>query len=193
MLNFRNFSKIFACSCLLIMLNNSNIFAIPNTKVGACLSPGFSISKLDSKFNLDSIGLFFEYYLFNNLSLGSGAMYGWKSLYLNNYFKLGYLQIPFMVTIYSNEIFLDLRLLFTTGWVFSLKVEEEESKDDIVTKNFRKMDFPFYFAVGAQYEIAAFTTVFANIFWKKGIVNLLLNDSHSIKSNFIGLELGIKV
>jgi hypothetical protein len=191
MFAFKNFVWCFLF-CL-FSFSFSNLGFAANTRFGASFAPGISICKSSNKFNLESVGVVVEHYFTDNVSLGSGAMYGWKSLYSGSHFKLGYFQVPVLAKLHTNEIALDLRLGFATGFVLSFKVEEEEIDKDLLTKKFKVFDLPFYFGLGAEYDIAAFSTLFCNFFWKKGIISTLVGSDSSLKTNFIGLDIGVKV
>ena len=110
-----------------------------------------------------------------------------------------YIQLPVTMKLFTNEISLDKRIYFQLGPSFDIKVHDTLGQlgSDLI-EQFNFMDISIHVAAGLEMTMGSSTVVYGGIVFNKGMMNQtnktnpLLNDNLVIKSDFIGLDIGVK-
>ena len=117
---------------------------------------------------------------------------------LNEEYDHEYLQVPMLLKLYTNEIFLDTRLFFNFGLVPELRLNtsNEDPANLLVTK-FKTFDLAGNFGGGVERGIGVNTRVFASLNYNIGFLNQISVqnpawNTFDLKSNLISLEFGVK-
>ncbi len=174
-----------------------------------------------------SIGPTVEYFLSSKVSLASGLYYTVKSVdyFLPNQFKdekipnltnyqrngaslynLQYLQLPFTVKMYTNEIFNRSRFYLQFGGILDLKIaenpiEKEANPLDIYKTRqgennvFGLLDLSILAGMGVEYEIGGSNALFLGLNYQRGLIGINSAKTFSdlsTKNRIFALEMGIK-
>jgi len=130
------------------------------------------------------------------ISITDGAFFG------GNPFSEEYnheaLQIPLLLKLYTNEIFLDTKLFFNFGLVPEILLSTNNLEPtNMVIEDFNTFGLSGNFGGGIEYAFGINTSVYAGLNSYLGFLNVIRNqnnamDELNIKSNLISLELGVK-
>ncbi len=118
-----------------------------------------------------------------------------------------YVQTPITLKAFTNEIATDMQLYFQLGPTINFKISEKlksssvsgtdpENDDKIISP----IDAGLYFGVGVLYKIGESNALFAGFYYNRGLTNVTLTNTDSVKYNdwgrthldLIGLEAGIR-
>ena len=108
------------------------------------------------------------------------------------------LQIPLLLKLYTNEIFLDTKLFFNFGLVPELLLStNDEDPANLVIEDFNTFGLSGNFGAGIEYAFGVNTSVYAGLNAYLGFLNVIKNqnnalDELNVKSNLISLEFGVK-
>jgi hypothetical protein len=131
---------------------------------------------------------------------------------LTSQYNLQYLMIPLYFKFYTNEITSGLKIYFTLGGSFDIKIVEKKNGDDNVgllttakeksRPLFNYLDASTLLGAGVEYNLKDVVTIFGGISYNRGLVNtinplLTINGEKTykdiaIKNNMISLDLGVK-
>jgi hypothetical protein len=175
----------------------------------------YDVIESSSSFKL-SFGLVVDKMLTENYVLSTGLIYLPKGVnlgteLLNNdpqaglstfndpdEYKLQYLQIPFTLKLFTNEIIPDGRLGFQLGVAPEIKVYEEALEpEDAVIQEFQTFNFPVVIGAGIDYRVGINTVLFGGITYQRGLTNIvketrLGSEDLEIRSTVISIDAGIK-
>lgn len=163
-------------------------------------------------------GAALDFFITDNLAFNIGLNYLATQAnvkYSNNtgpgeyHFKrnVQYVQTPITFKAFTNEIATDLQLYFQLGPTINFKISEKlksssvsgtdpEADDKIISP----VDAGLYFGVGVLYKVGESNALFAGLYYNRGLSNVTLTNTNSIKYNdygrthldLIGLEAGIR-
>jgi hypothetical protein len=116
-------------------------------------------------------------------------------------YTLQYVQIPFTLRMYTNEISTDMKVYFQVGGTFDVKVDSKNKKiayagDPVITK-FSRFDASVLAGAGVELQMGSETYLMAGIRYQRGLINSASKydngiQSFKLNSDFISLDLGIK-
>lgn len=208
-----------------------------SVKFGFKFSPTVSYSRIIDKDDKDGIefkrngsalkmivGPYIDFGLSENVTFTTGIWYSPRSVILSgkytnatggtstSQYNLQYLMIPLYFKFYTNEITSGLKIYFTLGGSFDVKLVEKKVGDDNIgllaaAKEAGRPLFSYFDAstligTGVEYNLKDILTIFGGISYNRGLVNtvnplLEINGNKpyqniAIKNNMISLDLGVK-
>ena len=123
-------------------------------------------------------------------------------------FSIQYLEIPFTVKLYTNDVAPDIKLYFQTGGSLdpriSAKVNGEKLEPVTNNKNTRRFniaDISVLVGAGAEMQLGESTKVFGGLSYHRGLLDIdnyyedrgqFNNKNIEIKNTYVALDLGIK-
>ena len=117
-------------------------------------------------------------------------------------YNLQYLQIPFTLRMYTNEISTDMKLYFLVGSTFDIKLDEKRKsitpvESDPVIVKFKAFDASILAGAGVEIQMGSETYLMAGLRYQRGLINNASKydtgiQEFKLNSNFISLDLGIK-
>lgn len=204
---------------LLPLLIIISIQTFGQVKLGVKISPSlvFNRVKADSdSANISkdgmgfrpSFGLIADVPIANNYAFSSGITYISKTVHLlidpinaspvSQKYVVQYVQIPLTIKLFTNEISIDKKLYFQTGFNAEIQVynENKTENDDVIDK-FTFFDIPLVFAGGAEMNLGVNTLLFFGVSYQRGLINIsnsenIENDLFSVKNDLFGFDVGIK-
>ncbi len=109
-----------------------------------------------------------------------------------------YIQIPITIKLFTNEISIDKKLYFQTGFNMEFQVYNENKTDgeDAIEK-FSVFDFPIVFSGGAEINLGTHTILFFGMSYQRGMINIshkenFANKNFSVKNDALGFDIGLK-
>ena len=211
-----------------------------STKLGFKFSPCVSYARVIDKDDKDGVefkrngsairmivGPYIDFGLNDNVTFTSGIWYSPRSVSLSakytdpisggtitstSQYNLQYLMVPLYFKFYTNEITSGMKIYFTIGGSFDVKLVEKKSGDDNVRlleaakeegrPLFNYIDASTLVGAGVEYNLKDVMTIFGGISYNRGLVNTinpLLEikgnkpyQNIAIKNNMITLDLGVK-
>jgi hypothetical protein len=116
-------------------------------------------------------------------------------------YNLQYVQVPFTLRMYTNEISTDMKVYFQVGGTFDVKLTSKNKKiaypnDAIITK-FGRFDASVLAGAGVELQMGSETYLMAGIRYQRGLINNASKYDSGIQefklnSDFLSLDLGIK-
>lgn len=204
---------------LLILLLFISITGFAQPQLGVKFSPSFVSNriKIDSdemSISRDgmgirpSFGVIAEFPIADMYSFSTGLTYMSKSLkivanpannpaYTNRY-SIQYIQVPVTIKLFTNEIAIDKRAYFQTGFNIEVQVYNENKTDNpTAIRTFNIIDLPLVFGAGLEMNLGTTTVLFGGIHYQRGLINAsfrenFASESFSIKNDLIGVDLGVK-
>lgn len=157
------------------------------------------------------IGAFLDYQFKENYHFNVGVNYGTKNVSViarssqsistelgRSSFEQEFIQLPLLLKLYTNEVFLDTKVYFNFGLIpeFRLNNSAKSENDDFI-RELRSVDLSGNFGGGLELSIGVNTRIFAGLFYNHGFVDQMKSqnnafDELSLKNRLFGLELGIK-
>jgi hypothetical protein len=123
-------------------------------------------------------------------------------------FSIQYLEIPFTIKLYTNEIATDTKLYFQAGGSLnpriSARVNGEKLDPGTNNKNTRRFniaDVSVLIGAGAEMQLGESTRVFGGLSYHRGLLDIdnyyekrgqFNNKNIEIKNSYVALDLGIK-
>ena len=132
-------------------------------------------------------GLFSDYFFTENYAVHTGlffsskkAQYRFKTLsdpsaqQQEKKYAIGYLHVPTMLKLYTDELLPDFRVYFRAGLGWDFRVSEQELSDDksLESPNFSAFDILVCFSAAAEYRISLNTSVFIGIGFQRGLLDV---------------------
>lgn len=167
-----------------------------------------------------SAGLYGDFYFGKNYAFHTGLWYtvnrtAAKFTTTNNsgsgssVYNLQMVQVPIALKLFTNEIATDMKLYFTLGGTVGIRINEKRKewdveRDDIFSttptgKATSWGDVGLLLGMGAEYQMAESTILYAGITYNRGLLNAVSNrgifnyaGDYTINNQLLGLELGIK-
>lgn len=209
------------------------------TKLGFKFSPSVSYARVIDKDDKDGVeykrngsafkmivGPYVDFGLNDNVTFSTGIWYSPRSVLLSAKYKdatggevtntsqynLQYLMVPLYFKFYTNEITSGMKIYFTLGGSFDVKLVEKKSGDDNIglltlakeegRPLFNYIDASTLVGAGVEYNLKDIMTIFGGISYNRGLINtvnplLEINGNKpyqniAIKNNMITLDLGVK-
>ncbi len=109
-----------------------------------------------------------------------------------------YLQIPFLLKLYTNEIILDTKLFVNFGFIPEILLgNSNHDPNNVLIEDFKSFDMSGNFGGGIERDIGVNTSVFVSINFYRGLLNHVqtqhrIFDDFKLKSKLISLEFGMK-
>lgn len=211
-----------------------------SVKLGFKFSPTVSYARVIDKDDKDGVelkrngsaikmivGPYIDFGLNDNVTFTSGIWYSPRSVSLSakytepisggtitstSQYNLQYLMIPLYFKFYTNEITSGMKIYFTLGGSFDIKLVEKKNGDDNIglltaakeegRPLFNYIDASTLVGAGVEYNLKDILTIFGGISYNRGLVNtvnplLEINGNKpyqniAIKNNMISLDLGVK-
>lgn len=226
---------------ILLLFATSSLFAQDNKfKLGIRFAPMFAFNKVadnndnDSiNFETNGVGLRFSAGFFGDFHFGSNYAFHTGLWYTvnrgamkytstdplikngNAVYNLQQVQIPVALKLFTNEISTDMKLYFTLGGTFSLKINEKRlewaSDNDYFTRPGTGNAFVFgdvglLLGMGVEYQLAESTIFYGGITYNRGLIDAVRKEGvfidkknnkdaseyYTLNNQLMGLELGIK-
>jgi len=196
-----------------------SIQAYGQVKLGVKVSPSFVMNRIKSDSDSanvsndgtgfrPSFGLIAEIPLSSNYAFGTGVTYISKIIKLkidplnsppvSQKYIVQYVQIPITIKLFTNEISIDKKLYFQTGFNAEIQVyNENKSEGEDAIAKFAVFDLPLVFSGGAELNLGVQTILFFGITYQRGLINVsnkenFANKSFSVKNDLLGFDIGIK-
>jgi hypothetical protein len=210
-----------------------------SVKFGFKFSPCVSYARVIDKDDKDGIdfkrggssvkmvvGPYIDFGLNENVTFTTGLWYSPRSVVLSgkytdafgnsststSQYNLQYLMVPLYFKFYTNEITSGMKIYFTLGGSFDIKLVEKKNGDDNLglleaakgegRALFNYIDASTLVGTGVEYNLKDVLTIFGGISYNRGLVNtvnpiLEINGNKpyqhiAIKNNLISLDLGVK-
>lgn len=186
-------------------------------KIGITCSPGLSVTRVKYKNDVVNInddgvaftiklGLEIDFPITETYFFSTGLIFAPKrakyllngpSGILKEEYKIQYLQIPFTLKLYTNEIIPDIKAYVQLGILGEIKIFDEplDNAYTLVTK-FKAYDTSFLFGIGVEYGASISTLLYATIVYNRGLLDIInkstATNNLSTKLDIISLQLGIK-
>lgn len=181
---------------LLTVLIVAAVSAHAQVKLSLKFSPAVAINRVsednDDHFDYSrrGIGMRFSagpevnFFLGNNYSLSTGIWYAAKRAGLNarnaatgaehkEVYNLQYLQLPFLMRLFTNEIGTDMKLYFTMGGTFDIKVAEKPKLTPLnVIQKFSRFDATVLAGSGVEIQMGDNTYLLAGLSYNRGLLNV---------------------
>jgi len=116
----------------------------------------------------------------------------------NESYNLQYIQLPLSLKLYTNEIGLDTRLYFHFGnnLEFNIHHNLQDNPDALATK-ILFFDTSVFASTGVEFKLGTDTSLFAGFGYHRGLLDIIyknipLDQSLVLRSNLIGMEMGVK-
>lgn len=173
------------------------------------------------------IGPYIDFGLTENVTFSSGIWFSPRSAIFSaknkkdiaggtststSQYNLQYLMVPLYFKFYTNEITSGMKIYFTLGGTFDVKLVEKKKGDDNVgllayakeegRPLFNYIDASALLGAGVEYNLKDIVTVFGGFSYNRGLVNAInpllemggnkIYKNIAIKNNLIGLDLGVK-
>ena len=116
-------------------------------------------------------------------------------------YNLQYVQLPFTLRMYTNEIATDMKLYFQVGSTFDIRLASKNKdiaieNDPILTK-FGRFDATILAGAGIELQLGSETAILGGIRYQRGLINNASKYDDGIRefklnSDFISLDLGVK-
>ena len=109
-------------------------------------------------------------------------------------YQLEYIEIPVTLKLYTNDLGVDSKIYFQTGFMFDILVNWKggDNSDDLIEK-LRFFDTSFYIGTGFDKQLGVSTAVFIGVYYQRGLVNLASNNPEfTLKNDLLGLDLGLR-
>ncbi len=188
-------------------------------KLGVKVSPSFVFNRV--KIDSDSLnvtndgsgfrpmfGLIADIPVAENYSFSTGIGYISKTIHLkidpvdgtevSQKYIAQYIQIPLTIKLFTNEVSIDKKIYFQTGFNAEIQVYNENKSDgeDAIEK-FNAIDFPLVFAAGSEINLGTHTVLVLGVTYQRGMINVSKRESFesnnfSVKNDLLGLEIGLK-
>ncbi|MBC7452073.1 MAG: PorT family protein [Cytophagales bacterium] len=112
-------------------------------------------------------------------------------------------QLPVTFKVFTNEIATDLKLYFQLGGLVTINFYEKFKESDPASngdyiKKYSPADFSIYGGAGVNYAIGTSNTLFAGLYYNRGLVNIFQNsstvnykDAARYNMDQFGLEVGV--
>ena len=194
-----------------------SISSFAQVKLGVKFSPGITTSKASTTSDTLTIsdnasglrfigGLTVDYQFSDNYYFTSGLAFanrksGYKSTGLsgtvfNDNYNSQYVQIPFALKMYTNEVAVDKKVYFQAGVAFDIKVKDNAAeKANALISKMSLFDASIQISSGLEMALGSNTSAFGGISFQKGLLNMASEYTPSnltLKNTFIGLEVGVK-
>jgi hypothetical protein len=197
--------------------------AISQVKISLRVSPALVNNRVTDTDNNDGVnvgnngsqfafvaGPTVDFFMSDNFAFSTGLSYqstriGGK---LNNYSfnrSLQYIQAPVTFKAFTNELSTNLNLYFQLGGTLNVKINEKlkssnyqgfltNADPDADIKIVSPVDVGLYVGAGINYKIAENNSVFAGMYYNRGLTNIIQNSNYKSKMNMradlVGLEVG---
>lgn len=109
-------------------------------------------------------------------------------------YQLEYIEIPVTLKLYTNDLGVDSKIYFQTGFTLDFLVNWNgiNINDDLV-QDFSFFDSSFYFGAGYDKQLGVSTAFFVGLFYQRGLVNITKNSPIvTLKNDILGLDLGLR-
>jgi len=204
---------------LIIVFLLSSIHANSQVKLGVKFSPSliFNRIKVDSDtMNVvkdgagfrPSFGILAELPLSDTYSFSTGVSYLSKTVNLrldpinasafSQQYIVQYIQVPLTIKMFTNEISIDKKLYFQTGFNLEIQVyNENKSPGGDAIESFMLFDLPIMIATGAEINLGTHTILFFGVSYYRGLINISTKENFeknafSIKNDVLGFDFGLK-
>ena len=130
-------------------------------------------------------------YSLRNVNLSANTSTG---LTENEKYQLEYIEIPITLKLYTNDLGVDSKIYFQTGFMFDILVNWKgaTSSDDMIEK-LKFFDTSFFVGTGFDKQLGVSTAIFIGIYYQRGLVNVANdNPEFTLKNDLLGLELGLR-
>ncbi len=183
-------------------------------KIGLNLIPNISYARVDDsgeglplekdgssiKF---SFGVFFDQSINDRYFFTTGINYVTKGVQvsgdtaenrtISEKYNLQYLQIPVALKLYTNEIAPDLKIYSELGLTAEIKINDEiDDGTRLLTEKFKFFDSALLLEAGTRFQLGPNTALTTGIRYSRGLINISKNDNFTVKSDMVGLVLGVK-
>ncbi len=204
---------------LIIILVLCSVEAFSQVKLGVKLSPSFVVNRIkcdSDTLNVTkngtgfrpSFGLIAEFPLAATYTFATGVTYMSKTVKIkldalnaapfSQEYIVQFIQIPLTVKLYTNEISIDKKLYFQTGFNAEIQVynENKTGGEDAIEK-FTVFDFPILFSGGMDMNLGTNTILFFGVTYQRGLINISNEENFeskafSIKNDILGFDIGLK-
>jgi len=169
-------------------LSNTDSIAIDNTRD-------------DTRF---TAGLVTDFEFSDNYFFSTGVLYSLRKLSfaavnLNTQesdaeqYTLEYIEIPLTLKLLTNDIGVDSRVYFQTGFTVDFLVGWKGiNKNDTRIEDLNTFDSSFYVGTGFDKNVGVTNSFFIGAFYQRGMVNISKTDAITLKNDLLGLELGFR-
>jgi len=112
-------------------------------------------------------------------------------------YTLQYLQVPFSLKMYTNEIALDKRIYAQVGTQMDIQLykDDENPQVELIDK-FTAVSFTLYLGAGLEFQLGTHTALLAGISYNRGLSNLaekdFLSNTLILKNDLLSFDVGIK-
>lgn len=121
-------------------------------------------------------------------------------------YNIQYVQLPFTLRMYTNEIATDMQIYFQLGSSLDVKIDSKEkdiafthpvSGNDPIIRKFGRFDATILAGAGIQYNVGSETSLLLGLRYQRGLINNASKYDDGIQkfkmnTDFISLDLGIK-
>ncbi len=109
-------------------------------------------------------------------------------------YNLQYLQIPFTLKLFTEEIGLDKKLYFQFGGTTDIRLQGILSNDNLLNQ-VHFFDLSALLAAGMEYRIGLKTKLFAGLYYNRGLLNTVsqtrIEGEWRLNNDTVGLEIGV--
>jgi hypothetical protein len=193
----------------------------PSIATNRVVAPSaFGFNALNSKTRFGG-GVIADYFFGANYAFSTGLIYNGRGAGVSynrpgstpvtrasDEFSIQYLEIPFTIKLYTNEIATDTKLYFQAGGSLDPRISGKvnQEKLDPVTNNkntrrFNIADISVLIGAGAEMQLGESTRVFGGLSYHRGLLDIdnyyenkgqFNNNNIEIKNSYVALDLGIK-
>ena len=181
---------------------------VTNRVTDADNGDGVNVSNNGSQFAFTA-GPAIDFYFTDNFAFSTGLSYqstriaGKRDSYEFNR-SLQYIQAPVTFKAFTNEIATNLNLYVQLGGTLNVKINEKlkssnyngfysTTDPDADTKIVSPVDVGLYIGAGINYKIAENNSIFAGLYYNRGLTNIIANSSYRNKMHMHNDLLGIEV
>lgn len=109
-------------------------------------------------------------------------------------YSLEYLELPLTLKLYTNDVGIDSKIYFQTGFTADFLVNWKGiNKDDTRIEKFNFFDSSFYVGAGFDKQMGVTSAFFAGLFFQRGLINIAKDSpTFTLKNDLLGLDLGLR-
>jgi hypothetical protein len=168
-------------------------------KIGLKFSPTFvfsrvndlpdSISVASKKVGLrPQVGVYIDAMMTENYDFSTGIWYISKPV---NYvlegqntiengkqdYHLQYVQIPFTLKLYTNEVSIDKKIYAQIGSLAQVLIHHDNKPESAIVESFSPIDLSLYFGMGMNFRLSLNTMFEVGMSYSRGFVNIVKKDN----------------
>ena len=109
-------------------------------------------------------------------------------------YSLEYLELPVTIKLFTNDIGIDSKIYFQTGFMLDFLVNWKGiNRNDDTIQGFNTFDSSFYVGGGFDKKVGVTNAFFVGLFYQRGLVDIAnSSDAVTLKNDLLGLDLGFR-